>query len=171
MEPEAVTAGIESRKTDTGTMKISSAALTALDLLRYPQATGGIDNVASILSDVSLGVEKSHLAARIESRFESLVELCRSLVRVDSTNPPGDTAAVVEAIEVVLGATAGIEHRRVVGRAPAVNLVARTRGAGPGRRLVLNGHLDTFPIGEAGRTLRLGRIWRTGASTGAAPAT
>ena len=38
-EMEAVTAGIEGRKTDTGTMKISSAALTALDLLRYPQAS------------------------------------------------------------------------------------------------------------------------------------
>ncbi|MYD70251.1 MAG: hypothetical protein F4W89_05805 [Acidobacteria bacterium] len=36
----AVTAGAVDRKTDTGTMKISSAALTALDLLRYPQASG-----------------------------------------------------------------------------------------------------------------------------------
>ena len=63
-EMEAVTAGIEGRKTDTGTMKISSAALTALDLLRYPQACGGIDNVATVLSDVSLGVEKSRLASR-----------------------------------------------------------------------------------------------------------
>ena len=149
MEMEAVTAGIEGRKTDTGTMKISSAALTALDLLRYPQASGGIDNVATILSDVSLGVEKSRLAARVESRSGTLVDPCRSPVRIDSIYPPGDTTAVVEAIEAVLGATAGIEHRRVVGRAPADNLVARTRGAGPGRRLVLNGHLDTFPIGEA----------------------
>ena len=32
---EAAAAGIEDRKTDTGTMKISSAALTVLDLLRY----------------------------------------------------------------------------------------------------------------------------------------
>ncbi len=48
---EAVKAGIEDRKTDTGTMKISSAALTALDLLRYPRASGGIDNVATVLSD------------------------------------------------------------------------------------------------------------------------
>ena len=170
MEMEAVTAGIEGRKTDTGTMKISSAALTALDLLRYPQASGGIDNVATILSDVSLGVEKSRLAARVESRSGTLVDLCRSPVRVDSTSPPGDTAAVVEAIEAVLGATAGIEHRRVVGRAPAVNLVARTRGARPGRRLVLNGHLDTFPIGEArwshpplGADLEDGRIYGCGA--------
>ena len=50
---EAVTAGTEDRKTDTGTMKISSAALTALDLLRYPQASGGIDSVATVLSDLA----------------------------------------------------------------------------------------------------------------------
>ena len=98
---------------------------------------------------MSAGVEKAHLAERVESRYEALVDLCRSLVRIDSTNPPGDTTAMVEAIEAVLDATAGIEHRRVAGRAPAVNLVAWVRGAGPGRRLVLNGYLDTFPIGEA----------------------
>ena len=119
---------------------------------------------------MSPGAEKAGLAARIESRSESLVELCRSLVRIDSTNPPGDTAAIVEAIEAVLDATVGIEHRRVIGRAPAVNLVARVRGAGPGRRLVLNGHLDTFPIGEArwqhpplGADLEEGRIYGRGA--------
>ena len=118
------------------------------------------------------GVEKSRLAARIESRFASLVDLCRSLVRIASTNPPGDTAALVEVIKAVLDATAGIEHRRVIGRAPTVNLVARTQGAGSGRRLVLNGHLDTFPMARpGGRTLRWGRTWRTGASTAAAPAT
>ena len=145
MEMEAVTAGIEGRKADTGTMKISSAALTALDVLHYPQASGGIANVATILSDPSPGVVKSRLAARVESRSGTLVDPCRTLVRIDSIYPPGDTTAVVEAIEAVVGATSGIEHRRVVGRAPAVNLVARTRGAGAGRRLVLNGHLDTIP--------------------------
>src|SRR6185312_17393515 len=28
------------------------------------------------------------------------------------------------------------------------NLVARVGGAGPGRRLVFNGHLDTYPLGD-----------------------
>ena len=59
----AVTAGIEDRKTDTGTMKISSAALTALDLLRYPQASGGIDNVATVLSDLGQKIDPEQLAA------------------------------------------------------------------------------------------------------------
>ena len=113
---------------------------------------------------------KARLAAHIESRSAELVDLCRALVRIDSTNPPGDTTAMVEAVEGVLDATSGIEHRRVVGRAPAVNLVARVRGAGPGRRLVLNGHLDTFPVGEArwthaplGADLEDGRIYGRGA--------
>ncbi len=48
----AVANGLEERKTDTGTMKVSSSSLTALDLLRYPQASGGIDNVATVLNDL-----------------------------------------------------------------------------------------------------------------------
>ena len=60
---EAVTAGTEGRKTDTGTMKISSAGLTALDLLRYPQASGGIDNVATVLADLGQKIDPEQLAA------------------------------------------------------------------------------------------------------------
>ena len=60
---KAVTAGIEDRKTDTGTMKVSSAALTALDLLRYPQASGGMDNIATVLSDLRRKIDREHLAA------------------------------------------------------------------------------------------------------------
>ncbi|NKB55037.1 MAG: hypothetical protein GKS00_01765 [Alphaproteobacteria bacterium] len=60
---EAVAAGTEDRKTDTGTMKISSAALTALDLLRYPQASGGMDNVATVLSDLGQQIDPEQLAA------------------------------------------------------------------------------------------------------------
>ena len=58
---EAVMAGTERRKTDTGTMKISSAALTALDLLRYPQASGGIDGVATVLSDLGQKIDPEQL--------------------------------------------------------------------------------------------------------------
>ena len=60
---KAVAAGIEDRKTDTGTMKMSSAALTALDLLRYPQASGGIDNIATVLSDLRQEIDPEQLAA------------------------------------------------------------------------------------------------------------
>ena len=60
---EAVTAGTEGRKTDTGKMRISSAALTALDLLRYPQAAGGIDAVATVLLDLGQKIDPEQLTA------------------------------------------------------------------------------------------------------------
>ena len=59
----AAAAGIEDHKTDTGTMKISSAALTALDLLRYPRGSGGIDSVATVLSDLGPKIDADQLAA------------------------------------------------------------------------------------------------------------
>ena len=79
MEMEAVTAGIEGRKTDTGTMKISSAPLTALDLLRYPQASGGIGNVATILSDVSLGASRRREVASRGARGVAVRHARRSV--------------------------------------------------------------------------------------------
>ena len=46
----AVSEGVEDHKTDTGRMKVSSVELTLLDLLRYPHAAGGLDNIATIVS-------------------------------------------------------------------------------------------------------------------------
>ena len=60
---DAVAAGVENRKTDTGAMRISGPALTALDLLRYPRAAGGLDNVATVLSDLAEKIDGTQLAA------------------------------------------------------------------------------------------------------------
>lgn len=60
---ESIAAGIEDRKTDTGTMRVSGAALTAIDLLRYPQAAGGLDNVATVLTDLAEKIDGEQLAA------------------------------------------------------------------------------------------------------------
>jgi len=58
---DAVAEGVTNHKTDTGSMRISSAALTALDLLRYPRASGGIDNIATILSDLGHKIDSTQL--------------------------------------------------------------------------------------------------------------
>jgi predicted transcriptional regulator of viral defense system len=60
---ETIRAGIEDRKTDTGRMKISSIELTALDLLRYPHASGGINHIATVLSDLGKRIDSAKLAA------------------------------------------------------------------------------------------------------------
>lgn len=65
----AVMDGIEEVKTDTGRMKISSPALTALDLLRYGSATAGINNVATVLSDLGPKIDGVELAL-LSLKFE-----------------------------------------------------------------------------------------------------
>ena len=60
---EAVAAGIEDRKTDTGRMKVSSVELTVLDLLRYPRAAGGIDHIATVLSDLGGKIDPEKLGS------------------------------------------------------------------------------------------------------------
>lgn len=65
----AVLDGIESHKTDTGSMKISSVELTALDLLRYPHAVGGIDSIATVLKDLGARLD-AHKLANLAVHFE-----------------------------------------------------------------------------------------------------
>ena len=74
--------------------------------------------------------------------------MTQALVRVASPNPPGDTSAVAEVAEGLLAAIPGIEIQRVEPEPGIVSLVARVRARRPGRRLIFNGHLDTFPVGE-----------------------
>ncbi len=60
---ESVRNGVVERKTDTGTMKVSSPELTALDLLRYIHVAGGIDAVATVLADLGGKIDGDKLAA------------------------------------------------------------------------------------------------------------
>jgi len=94
---EAVTAGVEDCKTDTGTMKISSAALTALDLLRYPQASGGIDNVATALSDLGQKIDTEQLAALSETVERPVVQRLGHLL--DRLGHAALTGPMLEALQ------------------------------------------------------------------------
>ena len=57
----AVSEGIQEHKTDAGYIKLSSPELTALDLLRYPHAAGGIDHIATVLTDLGNNLEPAKL--------------------------------------------------------------------------------------------------------------
>lgn len=61
--------GVSARKTDTGSMKLSSPELTALDILRYIHAAGGLDAVATILADLGETLDGAKLAA-LATHFE-----------------------------------------------------------------------------------------------------
>lgn len=66
---KAISHGLEKRKIDTGSLSVSSPGLTALDLFRYPQASAGIDHVATVLSDLAREIEPKQLAM-LSNHFE-----------------------------------------------------------------------------------------------------
>ncbi|MGH7813777.1 MAG: type IV toxin-antitoxin system AbiEi family antitoxin domain-containing protein [Candidatus Binataceae bacterium] len=70
----AVASSIEERKTDTGKMKISSVELTLFDLLRYPQASGGFDNVMTIFEDLGAQIEAGKISALCGTFERSVVQ-------------------------------------------------------------------------------------------------
>ena len=106
----------------------------------------------------------------VAPRHEALISLCRQLIAIPSENPPGSTVAMADFLQDQLHHP-NISVKRVEPRPGIVNLLATLKGALPGRRVVLNGHLDTFPIGPVdawshpplGGQLHDGRIYGRGA--------
>jgi acetylornithine deacetylase/succinyl-diaminopimelate desuccinylase-like protein len=115
---------------------------------------------------------RREIASAMAASSEALIEASRRLVAAASPNPPGDVAAAAAAATDLLGAIPNVAIRRYEPAPGIVNLVARISSGKPGRRLIFNGHLDTFPIGEdlgwtvppLGGTLRHGRLYGRGVS-------
>ena len=90
----------------------------------------------------------AHVLDALAGARDELVEITQRLVRIPSETPPSDTRACVEAVRALLSPLPDIDLATYTGEAPIENLVATVRGSRPGRRLVLNGHLDTYPVGD-----------------------
>ena len=71
----------------------------------------------------------------------SEVELLRTLIRFDTSNPPGNERACIEFAGGLLE-RAGIQHRYLAVEDDRPNLVARVEGRGEAPPLLLYGHVD-----------------------------
>ena len=91
---------------------------------------------------------RDELAHRVDAARERLIANTQRLVAMASPNPPSDTHDVAEVAQALLLEIPGIEVERIEPAPRVVSLVGRIRGARPGRRLIFNGHLDTFPLRE-----------------------
>ncbi len=60
-------------KTPTGSMAVSSPETTAWDLVRYPKAAGGLDNVMTVLSELSEKLDAVRLAGTVRKHGDRLV--------------------------------------------------------------------------------------------------
>ncbi len=72
----------------------------------------------------------------------------QQVVGCNTVSPPGNEIALARIIEARL-AESGIPARIFQENEHQANLVATLKGGAPGPRLVLSGHLDTVPIGDA----------------------
>jgi succinyl-diaminopimelate desuccinylase len=113
---------------------------------------------------------KDALLAGIERDRDRLVEFLSGFVRARSPNPPGDTLAAAAHVRALLDAE-GIDYKIVDPQPTMPNIVATFDGAKPGPHLVLNGHIDVFPVGQEnwqhdpwGGIVADGKIWGRGAS-------
>jgi succinyl-diaminopimelate desuccinylase len=104
----------------------------------------------SCLVDIRSNVlsTRSSLKSRALSNKREVVDLTLRLLGKPSENPPGDTRALASEVAGLLASPA-IEVQVHPSSTEIHNVVARVRGNGKGARLILNGHLDTFPLGNS----------------------
>jgi succinyl-diaminopimelate desuccinylase len=114
--------------------------------------------------------ERELLAAEIEREAGKILDFFRGFIRARSPNPPGDTRAAADFICRFLKSER-VPFRVIAPMSDMPNVVAFFEGGAPGRHLVLNGHIDVFPVGKAtgwsfdpwGGDLVDGRVYGRGA--------
>ncbi|MFB6074024.1 MAG: M20 family metallopeptidase [Haloarculaceae archaeon] len=87
----------------------------------------------------------------VEAHRERLVRTALNLLAVDTQNPPGETAALADAVEGRLS-DLGLATERVTADPAKPNVLASLPGEGD-RTLLYEGHLDTVPF-DAGEWTR-----------------
>jgi succinyl-diaminopimelate desuccinylase len=98
----------------------------------------------------------------------SAIELAQELIRLNTGNPPGNESRVADILEKRLKA-AGFPVERVELAAGRANLIVKWDG-GPGKTLVLIGHMDTIPAGQGwkhdpfGAIIENGKLYGRGAA-------
>src|ERR671923_2956549 len=100
---------------------------------------------------------------------EEVTELLQELIRVDTTNPPGNETAAAELLRAYLE-DSGVSCELYAKIPERANLVARIRGRGDGPRLLFLSHTDVvladaseWSADPFGGELRDGQVWGRGA--------
>jgi len=100
---------------------------------------------------------------------DEVTELLSRLIRVDTTNPPGNETAAALLLRDYLEAN-GVECELIARTPERANLVARIKGSGGGPSLLIMGHTDVvladpaeWSVPPFSGEVRDGEIWGRGA--------
>jgi succinyl-diaminopimelate desuccinylase len=88
------------------------------------------------------------ILALVEEQADAILELAADLVGIPSENPPGDVDAAFAYAARRLEEF-GFALERLAPAPGRQNLIATVDTQRPGPHVVLNAHLDTFPVGDA----------------------
>ncbi|KAJ5987496.1 hypothetical protein N7451_011861 [Penicillium sp. IBT 35674x] len=92
--------------------------------------------------------DKSVLLGALEADKDSQVQLLQAFVRAASPNPPGNTTAAAKDLTQYLS-DLGIPYKVIEPQQGQPNVVSEFQGGkGPGPRVILNGHIDVFPVAD-----------------------
>ena len=98
-----------------------------------------------LLSVASPGLAQQSFIVDWDAAGEEAVQHLVDLVRIDTTNPPGNETRVVEYLERAL-ADEGLASQRYALEPDRANLVARVPGNGSKRPILLMGHTDVVGV-------------------------
>src|SRR5215467_5359937 len=83
-----------------------------------------------------------------EKQKAEILQHYRALVQINSSSPPGDETKVVEYLKKVLDAE-GIPSKTFAKEPNRANLVARLKGNGSKKPLLILAHTDVVPVDAA----------------------
>lgn len=118
-----------------------------------------------------MSTQKEQLLQWIEADREKLIDFFSRFLQAKSPNPPGDTREATQLIFHFLEEE-NLPYTIIAPQEIMPNVVGSFDCRSPGRHLVLNGHIDVFPVGDAkdwkydpwGGTVAEGRIFGRGAN-------
>jgi succinyl-diaminopimelate desuccinylase len=91
---------------------------------------------------------RAQLLGWIDQDRDEIVSFLCDFVRAKSPNPPGDTTLAAAHVTRFLEGN-GLPFRVIAPQPTMPNIVGSFEGGRPGPHLVLNGHMDVFPVDEA----------------------
>lgn len=93
--------------------------------------------------------DRQQLLAWLDKERAEILDFLQGFIRERGPNPPGDTRSTAAHVQRFLDRH-GVACRKIAPHPEMPNLVASFEGGRPGRHLVLNGHIDVFPVADDG---------------------